>query len=248
MNPGTARLMVIVGILAAWELGARFDADRSFVCPPSEAFLALGPILGDPKVVHAIGITIFEMVTAFMLSVAVGLSIGLAVGLNGFTKAAILPIILVLYVVPQATVLPLFILSFGIGPLAKIAFGVSHGVFPVIVTTVGGVQNVPAALLTAARSMGASRLQIFHAIVFPHMVPSLFTGMRLGMAAVLLGVLLAELYVSTNGIGYYTHLFAQTFAPAKLFALIAVLATIAVTLNELCRIAERRFSRWHLVA
>ena len=77
------------------------------------------------------------------------------------------------------------------------------------------------------------------------MIPSFFTGMRLAMSTVLLGVLLAELYVSTAGIGFYTRLFAQSFSPPKLFALIAVLAAIAVTLNELCRVAERRFSRWH---
>ncbi len=65
------------------------------------------------------------------------------------------------------------------------------------------------------------------------------------MTAVLLGVLIAELYVSTAGLGYYTRHFAQSFSPPNLFALIAVLAAIAVTLNELCRIAERRFSRWH---
>jgi len=87
---------------------------------------------------------------------------------------------------------------------------------------------------------------VFTSIVFPHMIPSFFTGMRLGMTAVLLGVLLAELYVSTAGIGFYTRLFAESFSPPDLFALISVLAAIAVTLNELCRMAERRFSRWNI--
>jgi NitT/TauT family transport system permease protein len=66
------------------------------------------------------------------------------------------------------------------------------------------------------------------------------------MTAVLLGVLIAELYVSTAGLGFVTRHLAQSFSPPKLFALIGVLATIAVTLNESCRVAERRFSRWHL--
>jgi len=244
LKPGYARLLVIAGMLLVWEVGARFFADPLFASPPSAAFLALGGLFADPKIVHAIEITIFEMVAAFVMAVALGLSIGLAVGLQGFTKAAVMPIVLLLYTIPQATLLPLFVLSFGIGPEAKIAFGVSQSIFPVIITTVAGVANLRPALLTAARSMGASRLQIFSAIVFPHMIPSFFTGMRIAMTAVLLGVLLAELYVSTAGIGYYTRLFAQTFKPAELFALIAVLATIAVTLNELCRMAERHFSRW----
>jgi NitT/TauT family transport system permease protein len=206
---------------------------------------ALKHVFADPKIVNAIRVTIYEVITAFLMSVAVGMVVGLIVGLHGFTKASILPVILLLYATPQATILPLFVLSFGIGPAAKIAFGVSHGIFPVIVTTVAGVQNLRPHLLTAARSMGASKLQVFTSIVFPHMIPSFFTGMRLGMTAVLLGVLLAELYVSTAGIGFYTRLFAESFSPPDLFALIAVLAAIAVTLNELCRTAERRFSRWN---
>ena len=109
-----------------------------------------------------------------------------------------MPIILLLYGTPQVTILPLFILYFGIGPASKIAFGVSHGIFPIIVTIVAGVQNIKPILMTAARSMGASRWQIFRWVIFPHMIPSFFAGMRLGMTGVLLGVLLAELYVSTR--------------------------------------------------
>ena len=127
-----------------------------------------------------------------------------------------MPIILLLYGTPQVTILPLFILYFGIGPASKIAFGVSHGIFPIIVTIVAGVQNIKPILMTAAHSMGASRWQIFRWVIFPHMIPSFFAGMRLGMTGVLLGVLLAELYVSTAGIGYFTQLFTQNFDPTKL--------------------------------
>ena len=245
MSPGWARLIAIFVLLGLWEVGARFYADPLFLCPPSQAIAALPHIFADPKIVNAIRVTILELVTAFLMSVSVGLAVGLAVGLHGFTKQSILPVILMLYATPQATILPLFVLIFGIGPAAKIAFGVSHGFFPVVVTTVAGVQNLRPQLLRAAHSMGANRWQVFTSIIFPHMIPSFFTGMRLGMTAVLLGVLLAELYVSTAGIGFYTRLFAESFSPPDLFALISVLAAIAVTLNELCRMAERHFRRWN---
>lgn len=244
MSASAARLLVIAALLALWELAARLFGDPLFVCPPSAVLAALPPLFADPKIVAAVGITVVEMVAAFTLAVLAGLSIGMLLGLGEFLKGALLPIVLLLYAIPQTTVLPLFVLAFGIGPEAKIAFGVSQGIFPVIVSTVAGAANLPLPLVAAARSMGASRLQILRTIVFPHMVPCFFTGMRLGMTAVLLGVLIAELYVSTAGLGYYTSHFAQSFAPPKLFALIAVLAAIAVTLNELCRIAERRFNRW----
>ena len=151
---------------------------------------------------------------------------------------------LLLYGMPQMTILPLFILFFGIGAASKIAFGVTHGVFPVIVTVVAGVQNLKPILLTSARSMGASRWQMFRHVIFPHMVPSFFAGMRLGMSGVLLGVLLAELYVSIAGIGYFTTLFTQNFQPAKLFGLVGMLAAMAIFLNALVRRAETHFGKW----
>ena len=92
--------------------------------------------------------------------------------------------------------------------------------------------------------MGASRVQIFSRVVFPHMIPSFFAGMRLGMTGVLLGVLLAELYVSIAGIGYFTMLFTQNFDPTKLLGLIALLAAMAIVLNEIVRRAEVRWSRF----
>jgi NitT/TauT family transport system permease protein len=170
--------------------------------------------------------------------------VGLTVGLQRFTHRSFMPIILLLYGTPQITILPLFILYFGIGPASKIAFGVSHGIFPIIVTVVAGVQNIKPILLTSAKSMGASRWHIFRWVIFPHMIPSFFAGMRLGMTGVLLGVLLAELYVSTAGIGYFTTLFTQSFNPTKLLGLISALAAMAIVLNEIVRRAELYYSRW----
>jgi NitT/TauT family transport system permease protein len=94
--------------------------------------------------------------------------------------------------------------------------------------------------------MGASQAQILRHIIFPTMVATVFTGLRLAMSLTLLGVVLAELFVSTNGIGNYTQIFAETFHPDKLYGLILVLAVIAVVLNELVGLVEKRFSRWKL--
>jgi len=152
--------------------------------------------------------------------------------------------VLLLYAIPQVTILPLFVLYFGIGAGSKIAFGVSHGIFPIILNVVAGVQSVEAAHLTAARSMGATKLQTIRRVVLPHMTPSLFTGLRLAMSGTLLGVLLAELYVSTGGVGYYARVFADSFDPPATFTLVAMLALMAVVLNETVRLAERRASFW----
>jgi ABC-type nitrate/sulfonate/bicarbonate transport system permease component len=244
-QPWLARIGVIVLLFALWEIAARWWVDPMFLSPPSRVFMSLQAVFDTRGVPAALRITFWELAVAFALSVAIGLAIGLAVGLQPFARQSFMPIVLLLYGMPQITILPLFILYFGIGPASKIAFGVSHGVFPIIVTIVAGVQNIEPILLVSARSMGARRWQLFRHVVFPHMIPNFFSGMRLGMTGVLLGVLLAELYVSTAGIGYFTTLFTQNFDPTRLLGLIAVLAAMAIVLNEIVRRAEVHFSRWH---
>jgi NitT/TauT family transport system permease protein len=245
-RPGLARLLVIAGLLLFWEAAARWWVDPIFLSPPSQVLLSIGSVFATRGVNAALRITFWELGVAFAISVVIGLVVGLAVGLSRFSHRSFMPIILLLYGMPQVTILPLFILYFGIGPASKIAFGVSHGIFPIIVTVVAGVQNIKSILMVAARSMGASRWQIFRWVIFPHMMPSFFAGMRLGMTGVLLGVLLAELYVSTAGIGYFTTMFTQNFDPTKLLGLISVLAAMAIVLNEIVRRAEVHFARWRV--
>jgi ABC-type nitrate/sulfonate/bicarbonate transport system permease component len=243
-HPGIVRLGVIVLILLIWEITARWFIDPLFISPPSRVFASLGAVWRTPGVPAALRLTLFELSVAFAISVVIGLAIGFAVGLQPFARRSMMPIILLLYGLPQITILPIFILFFGIGAASKIAFGVTHGTFPIVITVVAGVQNMKPILLTSARSMGASRWHILRWVIFPHMIPSFFAGMRLGMTGVLLGVLLAELYVSTAGIGHFTTQFTENFDPTKLFGLIAMLAAMAIMLNEIVRRAELRFGRW----
>ena len=90
--------------------------------------------------------------------------------------------------------------------------------------------------------MGGARADLLRHVIAPNMAPAFFTGLRLSMTLTMLGVILAELYVSTGGIGYFTRLYAENFNPAPLFALIGTLALIAVLFNSLVRVAERRLT------
>lgn len=246
-HPGVVRLLVVLFLLVVWEIAARWFLDPMFISPPSKVIFSLGALLETEGVAAAVQVTFFELGIAFALAVAIGMTVGLVVGLNGFANRSFMPIILLLYGLPQITILPIFVLYFGIGPATKIAFGVTHGMFPIMITVAAGVQNIKPILLVSARSMGASSWQILRYVIFPHMIPAFFTGMRLGMTGVLLGVLLAELYVSSAGIGYFTSVFTENFEPTKLFGLISLLAAMAIALNELVRRVEVRFTRWRTV-
>lgn len=243
-RPAVARLYVVVLLLFIWEIAARFFLDRDFISPPSMVLMSLGRLLGTPGVPSALWLTLYEVAIAFVVSVIIGAGIGLAVGLNRFARQSFMPIVLLLYGIPQITILPIFVLVFGIGAASKIAFGVSHGMFPIMIAVAAGVQKIEPVLFVGARSMGASRWQLLRYVIFPHMIPSFFTGMRLGMSGVLLGVLLAELYVSTAGIGYFTSIFTQNFDATKLIGLVSMLAAIAIALNEVVRRAELHYARW----
>jgi NitT/TauT family transport system permease protein len=244
-SPVAIRWGTIAGLIVLWEIAARFFGDPNFVAPPSRVIPAIVPtIFGDPKLAFAIGMTLVELAAAFALSVVVGIALGIAIGSNDVRRRGFFPFVLLLYGLPQVVLLPLFILVFGLGPPSRIAFGFAHGVFPIVVTTVAGMRGVDALYLQSARSLGATRAQILRHVVFPTMAAAIFAGLRLAMSMTLLGVILAELYVSTNGIGNFTQLFAETFKPDKLYALILVLAILAIALNELVGLAEARVTRW----
>jgi NitT/TauT family transport system permease protein len=236
-----ARVAIIVALLSALEIYGRWFADPAFMQPPSEVLRAwFVTVLPDARIMSALGMSVFEIASAYALSVVFGTVVGLAVGSTALSRQGFFPVILVLYAIPQVSLIPLFVLMFGLGPASKIAFGFSHGIFPIMVAVIGGMNNVPAHYVRGARSMGASKLDIIRHVIFPNMVPSFFVGLRLAMTMTMLGVILAELYVSTAGVGYFTRVFAENYNPAPLFALVGSLAAIALAFNACVRIAERR--------
>ncbi|HEY8578750.1 MAG TPA: ABC transporter permease subunit [Beijerinckiaceae bacterium] len=242
-SPFWLRIALLAAVVVLLEIYGRLFADPAFMRPPTAIVAALfESVLPDPKIREALWLCVVQIAAAYALATVVGVLVGLAVGSTRFSRVAFFPIVLLLFAIPQVSLLPLVILIFGLGPAAKIAFGFSHGVFPIIMNVVAGMRDVKELHMRAALSMGASRRDVLRYVILPHMTPSLFTGLRLGMTMTLLGVILAELYVSTGGVGYYTRVFAENYNPAPLFALIGCLAVIAIVFNELVRIAENRLT------
>jgi ABC-type nitrate/sulfonate/bicarbonate transport system permease component len=238
-----ARGVIVLAVVVALEIYGRWFADPAFFQPPSQIVQALFvSVLPDARIVSALGLAMFEIACAYALAVTFGAIIGLAIGSTGLSQRALFPLILLLYAIPQVSLIPLFVLMFGLGAASKIAFGFSHGIFPVIVAVVAGMKNVPTLYMRGARSMGVSKPGIIWHVIFPNIAPSFFVGLRLSMTMTMLGVILAELYVSTAGVGYFTRLFAENYNPAPLFALIGTLAAIALAFNGCVRAAERRLS------
>src|SRR5690349_2295974 len=125
-RPVIAQIGVVALFLLIWELAARFVVDRMFLSPPSRVFGEMDRLFATKGVTAALGITLWELAIAFTIAVAIGLVVGLSIGLSSFARRTFFPIVLLLYGTPQITILPLFILYFGIGASSKIAFGVTH--------------------------------------------------------------------------------------------------------------------------
>ena len=243
-SPAGARFGVIILFVLFWEFAARYLIDPIFSAPPSEVLMNMGALLNRPGVVNALVITFYQLAVAFVLSVVIGLLIGLAVGSTRFARMSFFPMITLLYGIPQITILPVIMLTFGIGAASKIVFGVTHGAFPVIIATVASMNNLKPIYQLSAQAMGANRWQKFRYVMLPHMVPGFFTGLRLATAAVLIGVLLAELYASSAGIGRFTTVFSEGFDQKNLLGLVLIVAAIAVLFNSIMRRLEIHFNRW----
>src|SRR5258708_12970383 len=177
-RPWLTRLIVVAALFALWEVAARFLVDPLFWSPPSQVIASLDKVFNTRGVPAALQLTLFELAAAFVLAVAIGLTLGLAIGLQPLVRRSFFPIVLLLYGMPQVTILPLFILFFGIGAASKIAFGVTHGVFPVIVTVVACFQNLKPILLTGTPSMGASPCHPFLHLPLPPTLPYFFPSLR----------------------------------------------------------------------
>lgn len=240
-----SRSFTIIAVLALWEgLTAAGYVDTRFLPPPSQITLKVYAVSGHDPILRAFWVTALEVMIAFAVSLLAGVFIGVAVGLSRYLFQVFHPVLIMAFAMPQVIVFPLFLRFFGIGMNSKIAFGISHGFFPIVLNVIAGARSVDPNLVVISHSMGATRLQIMRKVVLPSMLPTMFTGFRLGMGLTLLGVLLAELFVSQKGVGYFINLYTESFKSADLFAIIAILSFIAIAVNEGLRVVERRLSRW----
>lgn len=243
------RILVLVVGLLAWELICRAGyIDRLFLVPPSEILQRTRVLITRLDIHAAFAITAYEIIVAFVLAAGVAIPLGLLIGLKTKIYELFNPIILILFAIPQVTIYYLFVLWFGIGVTSKIAFGFTHGFFPIILNTIAGVRGVDLSLLLASRSMGASRLQLFSKVIVPWMLPTLITGLRLGMNFTLLGVFLAELVVSQKGLGTLIIVLTSSFETASLYSLVGLICILAIVVNESLRVLEKRLGRWRLAS
>ena len=179
-----------------------------------------------------------------MLAIVVGLPLGIGMGWYRRFSLALDPFVTFFNAIPRVSLTPLLIIWFGIGIYSKIAVVFLGAVFPMIVSTMSGVRNVDSSLVKAARSFGASDMQLFRTVVFPGSVPFVLTGLRLGIGHALTGVVVGELVAAQAGIGLMMATAGSTFQTSKVFAGMFIVAGSGIALTLLLQKIEQRFQSW----
>ena len=166
--------------------------------------------------------------------------LGVALGLNRFAGDVADPLLGTIYSIPKITLYPIILLVFGLSPAAKIAFGVIHGIFPVAICTMNAVRNVAPVHRRTAMALRLSPLATVATVLAPAAIPEILSGIRIGVAVTLLGVLIAELFASSSGIGYALIRATDIHDVVDICALTLLLFLFAVAVNGFFHVTERR--------
>jgi ABC-type nitrate/sulfonate/bicarbonate transport system permease component len=236
----------VVLFLITWELvGGIFQwVNPMFMSAPSLIFHAAVQLFSTGEIWNDLRVSGIEFFWGYVLSVAVGIPFGIAVGWYKKMAYVFDPFVNALYSTPRVALLPLVIIWLGIGILSKVGIIFLGAVFPIMINARDGVKTTPYNLLTAARSFGASEWQIFKSVVLPSTVPFLISGLRLGVGRALIGVMVGELYAATAGIGFMITVAGATFQTDKVFVGVLVFAISGMISMDLLSRVEKRFDKW----
>jgi NitT/TauT family transport system permease protein len=145
---------------------------------------------------------------------------------------------------PRIALAPLFIVMLGINTSAKVALASTLVFFIVLSGAQAGVRSTDAEWLRLSTVLGARKHQLFVKILMPVATPAIFAALRLGLIYSLLGVVGSELFSARDGLGQLIAMYSATFRMEAVYAILLVLALVAVVLNQLMGAAERSLLRW----
>jgi len=235
----------VLGVLVIWQLAVMlWHSDSTFILSPLEILSGLPGMLTDPQALEALGTTAVEFVIAFALSIVLGVAISAVIPAAPVARRSGMVIFQLFVSVPQVAIYPLFVLFLGAGEPSKIVFGVTHGMLPVVIGILAAVEGYRSNLPQAVRAMGGGRWAVVRYAVVPAILPSAVTSMRLCASLCLLGILIAELLVSTGGVGRQIGTYSSALQVSQMYALVAVVCVVAVVINIVLAAVERRAGRW----
>jgi ABC-type nitrate/sulfonate/bicarbonate transport system permease component len=242
-----AGAVVPIVLLAAWEYISGFSplaaGLKQALPPPSAVAVAAWQTISNGDLGSDVGISVFRLVSGFLIAGAVAIPIGFAIGLSPVFDDFADPIVELLRPIPPPAWIPLGILWFGIGNAQNI-FILALGVFfPTVLNTIAGVRNVDRTLSWAVLTLGGNYRDVIREIVVPAATPLIITGLRIGLGVGWGALIAAELLAARSGLGYLIQSSRYAFDTPRMLTGMVAIGIIGFLMDACMRFVERRLRR-----
>jgi ABC-type nitrate/sulfonate/bicarbonate transport system permease component len=225
----------VAAVLAAWELLASTGTVAPLLLPSiGDVRQVLAGLAGKPSLLlEPVGTTLGETAIAFAIAALTALPAGVLVGSSRLLRHAYEPVLTGLNALPLVILYPVLAATLGVGSHSKIALGALYAFFPIAIAAVRATATVDGRLITAARTMGATRAQWLTGLVLPAVLGPVLAAMRVSLGLALVTVIAAEFIAGAAGIGYQLGTASQSLDSPGLFAWIVVACLVTVAVNLL---------------
>ena len=234
-------------ILLAWQGASGRLVDDFFISNPVEVGDRLYQWIADGSLFMHVWATVYETLMGFIFGAVGGVILGIWLGVAPFTSRLLNPYLNALNALPKVALAPLFVLWFGLGIESKIALAAVLVLFLVFLNTYAGVREVDQDLIDGARLMRATRAQLIAKVIIPSALSWVFAGLKISVPYALIGAVLGEMIAANRGLGYLVQFSGSQFDSAGVFAVLFVIALLAVALNFLVELVQHRMQRWRVV-
>ena len=246
MTPRAIRILLIAGLFAVWLAASLLGWTNPIIIASPESLVRA--LLRDfPRFAEALSVTLGEIGASILIGWAAGVVVGLVAGRFGALARLAAPILTSVFAVPLIVLYPLLLAWVGIGWPSKILFGVLSGFFPIALNTLTSVQRVDPRFAVMARAMGATEMQIFVRVIARLALPGIVSGLRVGTALTVIGVVVTEMLASTAGLGYLISYHTMLFDTGHVYMGIALALVVVLVLNYALGTLEKRLGAWRVV-
>lgn len=237
--------LAIALFLLAWELAPRLDLiNRTFLPPFSEVIAKGWEYALTGQLWPQVWVSLQRALGGFGLGVVIAVPLGLLLGYFRKLDAYLNPLLQLLRQTNPVSLFPAFILFFGIGYLTNVAIIFWVVVWPILLSTVTGVQQADPALVKYGRTVGLGPLALFRKIILPSALPSIITGMRLAATYSFLMLVVSEMVGASSGLGYLIVNAQYLMSIHLLYVGVIVLALLGIAANWALVALERRLTGW----
>jgi NitT/TauT family transport system permease protein len=189
-------------------------------------------------------VTLKECIYGFALSVAIGIPIAVALTNSRILSLTFYPLLIGTQSIPKVAVAPIILVWLGTGLESKLAIAFLVAFFPIVIDTAAGLQSTPRELLDLARSLRASRLQVFTKIQFPAALPFIFAGSKVAVTLAVIGAVIGEFISSNEGLGYLMLVANSQLNSPLAWASLVALSVLGILLFFAVVVAERILMPW----